>query len=604
MNTPHDIARLIPWMNHRLALLGTLALPLSLLQAQSPCAPPSRLATQNPFTSTHYYSLPGQNNTSTPPIPQNLPANYRGFLCLFDLAASANVTVSQIDFSLVDDGFWRYHWGPAPGQAGGPGLIGQTAVVKVWTTPVSWAGLSTTPSAWTLLSTGTLTVAAHDQHSPAVFPTPFLLPAGTYGVAFEVGPVTATVPHITYANPPYALHPFLLVGSFLPGTPLTASDQFLSFSREDITSQAFVNAPGPQPKNPIFEVHYTVASNSAYTTKFGSGCYDRPKAFYEQFAETPAPFDLSNSAFRMVPANGSYVVTAVPSTIATPSTPPLMNASNLPMGDGDRTAAQPLGFTFNYPGGSTTSIVATSDGTVFLDPTTMGNQNHAASPRSFAMGTPMLAPFGTDLDPRDGGSIHFHVDPVAQAAYVTWLNIPAWDILGSANTFQVALFANGEIEYRYGACATTKDLTLVGFSPGWSSRVPEETDISAALPFVTGDGAVPPALSLSARPRIGTTPNLVIGDTPSGALGGMFLGGPRSPLELGFLGMPGCLQQIDPIDFQLFVATGTTGTLPLAIPSGPAFMGMQIIGQSLVISTGSNAMGGTVSNPLCINLGL
>lgn len=593
-----------PTATARCALLGALALPFALLPAQSPCAPPTRLATQPMFQSTHYYNRPGQDNAAVPPVVQNLPASYRGFLCLFDLTASANVTVSQVDFAVADDGHWAFHWGPAPGQIGGPGLVGQTAVVNVYVTPTSWVGRSTTPAAWTLLSTGTLTVAGYDQHSPAVFPTPFLLPAGTYGVAFEVGPVTAAVPHITYCNPPYALNPLLLVGSFAPGTPLTARDEFLSFANEDIINQAFVLPPGPQPKNPIFEIHYSVVPNSAYSTRFGAGCYDRPRAFYEVFSKAPAAFDLSNTSFRITPANGAYVVSPTGSAVVAPTSPGLLNAANQPMGDNDRTAVLPLGFTFPYAGGSTTSIAICSDGIACLNTAAMGNMKWLAGVPGFLMGQPLVAPFGTDLDPRVGGSIHLDVDPVAQAAYVTWLNVPAWGMPGTANTFQVALFANGDIEYRYGTCGTTNETTLVGFTPGWSAHDPGTTDLSMAMPFTTGDGAVPPSLNLSARPRLGTTPNLVTSDMPQGAAGGMFLGGPSAPVDLGFLGMPGCLQRVAPIDFQFFLASGTIGSVPFGIPSSPTFLGMQLVGQSVVVSPGSNAAGGTVSNPLCINLGL
>jgi hypothetical protein len=604
MNTKHDVAAPNSTATCWCALLGALVLPFSLLPAQSPCAPPTHLATQERFQSTHYYNRPGQDNAAIPPVVQNLPAGYRGFLCLFDLTASANVMVSQVDFAVADDGHWAFHWGPAPGVIGGPGLVGQTAVVNVYTTPTSWVGRSTTPAAWTLLSTGTLTVAGYDQHSPAVFSTPFLLPAGTYGVAFEVGPVTAVVPHITYQNPPYALNPLLLVGSFVPGTPLTARDQFLSFANEDIINQAFVLPPGPQPKNPIFDIHYSVVPNSAYSASIGSGCYDRPRAFYEVFPTAPAPFDLSNTAFHMTPSGGGYVVSSVNRPVVAPVSQGLMNASNQPMGDNDRTAVLPLGFTFPYAGGSTTSLAICSDGIAMLDTAAMGNQKWLAGIPGFLQGQPLLSPFGTDLDPRVGGSIHLDVDPVAQTAYLTWLNVPAWGMPGTANTFQVALYGSGDIEYRYGTCAATNETTLVGFTPGWSAHDPGSMDLTAAMPFATGDGALPPALSMSARPMLGTTPGLVTRDMPQGSVGGVFLGGPSVPVELGFLGMPGCLQQVAPIDFQFFLASGTTGTVSLGIPSATTFLGMRLIGQSVVVSPGSNAGGGIVSNPICINLGL
>jgi len=79
-----------------------------------------------------------------------------------------------------------------------------------------------------------------------------------------------------------------------------------------------------------------------------------------------------------------------------------------------------------------------------------------------------------------------------------------------------------------------------------------------------------------------------------------------APLDLVIVGMPSCLQQVRP-DGSLFflTATGaTTGTVAVGIPNNNAFVGLQLTGQALVLSPNSNAAGFTVSNPICINLGL
>ena len=610
--------------------MTALFLSTTLLQAQSPCSPPSHLGTQDPFQSTHYYGAVGQNNAVVPPIPQAqpLPPGYRGAILFADLTADANLSVTQIDTRLNDDGSSRYNWGTAPGVAGPPGLVGQNAVVNVYSTPTTWTGTWPTPngpnptepkaivppgpgSPWTLVATGTLTVQPLLQHSPIAFSQPFVVPAGTHGFAIELCPVTAPVAGLlSYQQPPYCLHPSLMVSASAPGAPLTSSDQFLTITNSDITNQAFVTAPNAAAKTPLLDFHYTVPTNSGYFARTGSGCYDAPSSIYEVFPS--ATFDLSNTGFQLAPVGTAYAVTACPSTLVAPTTPPLTDSSGVQLGDDSRTLALPLGFTFPYPGGSTTSIVVTSNGNIFLNPPNSGSQTatfEVFGVSGFLRGQPQLAPLWTDLDPgltNGSGSVHLVLVPTLQVAYVTWQNVQTWNQPGSSNTVQVAMYSTGVVEYRYGACNITGVDALVGFNPGWSTHDPGPRDLSTALPFVTGDGAVPPDLSMDARPVIGTAPNFVIRDTPAGpGFGVLLLGNAMSPLDLGIVGMPSCLQQVQPFVSLVFL-TGpgpTTGTVPLTIPNNPLLAGLQFTGQSLVLSPNSNAAGFTVSNPICIHLG-
>jgi hypothetical protein len=602
-------------------IAGTMALGVSSpLLAQSQCAPPTHLATHEPFQSTHYNIAPGQNNASVPPVPQNLPAGYRGHLTLLDLTANATLSVDRVDYRLNDDGFLRFTWGVQPGVSGGPGLVGQTTTVDVYMTPGTWTGNWTTPSGtlpkiqvppgpgspWTHLATGILTVAPHDQHSVAVFSTPFTVPVGANGFAFVLAPVTTPVPHISYAQPPYALHPSVLQTAAAPGAQTAPADQFLTISNQEIAIQAFVTLPPATIKTAVVDLHYTVAPTSAYYTAYGSACYDRPRAFYEEFA--PGAVDLSNSSLQLTPSGGSYAVSAGSTAVRAPTTPPLTTATNAPLPDDARTGTLQLGFTFPYPGGSTSSIVVTTNGNVFLAPAASGSQLAAYNvfgPSGFVRGQPQLTAMWSDHDPSVNGSIHLDVDlsgPVP-AAYVTWNGVGEWNQTNVANTFQVVMSGDGNVEFRYGQCSIVGVPSLVGFTAGFSAHDPGNRDLSATVPFMVGDGAVPPALRMDARPVVGTSPNMLATDLPANTTGVMLLGVPIHGIDLSFAGMPGCVSRIVPLAATQYQAAGTSASVPLQIPNNRILLGIGLTAQTVALSPGSNAAGATVSNAVCIRLG-
>jgi hypothetical protein len=597
---------------------GLICVPL--LTAQSHlCPAPTRLATFDPFQATHYNIVVGQNNTSVPPIPQALPPVYYGHATYANLTADTELSISRVDFRLNDDGFLRYNWGVAPGVAGGPGLVGQTTQVKVYRTPTTWQGTwngGSTPktqlppgpgSPWTLVATGTLTIRPYHEHSPTVFATPFTIPAGTNGFVFVLTPVQTPVPHLSYVQPPYGLHPSLLLRATAPGQPIEARDQFLAITEQDVATQAFVSAPLPNPKNIVIEVHYAAVNHdSAYYASRGAGCYDRPRSFYEFFL--PGQFDLGNSTLVMTPTGDVYTVSSGSSAIVPPASPILTNATNGPIGDDGRTATKPLGFTFPYPGGATSSIVITSNGNVFLDPANSGNQTTSFSafgPSGFLRGQPQLCAWWGDHDPSAGGGVHLDIDlsGAVPVAYVTWNNVPEWDLPGSSNTFQVAMFGDGRVEYRYGNCSPSHVQGLAGFAAGWSRYDPGARDLSVGATFTTGDGAVPPVLSMSARPIAGTTSAFTLRDLPADTSGIVMLGVPIHGFDLFFAGMPDCVQRVIPLATLPFQAVGSAATTPVAIPNGRWLIGIGLNAQSLVISPGSNAANQTISNSLCLRVG-
>jgi hypothetical protein len=497
-------------------------------------------------------------------------------------------------------------------------MMGQTSQVSVYMTPGTWQGTwtGTTPkiqvppgpgSPWTLVGIGTLTVRAYDEHSSAVFATPFTIPVGTNGYAIVIGPVTAPVPHITYAQPPYALHPSLLIRAFAPGSAVEAHDQFLSITQQDFATQAFVSLPLPNPKNPVFELRYSVASTAAWYARDGNGCYDRPRSYYQYFL--PGEFDLANSTISMTPNGDTYTVSSGNSAIVPPATPPLTNASNGPIGDDGRTATKPLGFSFPYPGGTTSSIVVTSNGNVFLDPANSGSQLNSFSAfgsAGFLRGQPQLTAWWADHDPGVGGGVHLDIDTggAVPVAYVTWNAVPEWNNPGSSNTFQVAMFGDGRVEFRYSSCSPSYVYGLTGFSGGWSMHDPGSRDLSTALPFDTGDGALPPELAMGSRPIAGTTSSFTLRDLPTDTTGVVMLGVPLHGFDLFFAGMPGCVQRVIPLATLPFQGAGSTAAVPIDIPNGRWLIGQGLHAQALVVSPGSNPASRTISNSICIKVGL
>jgi len=442
---------------------------------------------------------------------------------------------------------------------------------------------------------------------------PFTIAPGTYGVAVEIGPVTATVPTVPNFVPPYPLHPQFVLGRSAPGVPLNVGDQFLQITNQQWSNQAFVLAPGALAKNAVIDIHYTPASTAAYSTTFGAGCYDQPQTFYEEFPAPPAAFDLMNSSLQMVPTGASYVVVRGNSPFYVPAvpTPPLMSVNGGWLGDDDVTIARPLGFVFPYPTGSTPDIVVCSNGNVFLQPALIGSQVGRFEDygvHGFLTGPEQLAACWTDLNPDDitgVGDVFLDLDPSGQAAYVTFMNVAEWNVPNSSISFQIALSASGMVEYRYGNFNIVSNPALVGWTPGWGTHDPGNRDLSATAQFFTGDGTVPPALAMGARPVLGTTTSFDIDDMLANAGGFMFLGltAVRPGVSLAGAGMPDCLVHMNPGTFGFFAATGTSASVPLAIPNNLNLLGLQCMGQSLALSPGSNAAGMTVSNGLCIRLG-
>jgi hypothetical protein len=224
-----------------------------------------------------------------------------------------------------------------------------------------------------------------------------------------------------------------------------------------------------------------------------------------------------------------------------------------------------------------------------------------------------------DMNPTAGGDTHYDYDPVTGTHLFTWLNVPDFNIAATSNTFQLAFFGNGDVEFRWGAMSVSGGgawPTLVGFTPGQNAADPGSRDITLSLPFSTS-GVDQPPLSLvsDVNPVLNTTVNLTTGNATGLNLGICFVClanlPPFSPtgLDLGIIGAPGCVANVDINQGigQLITNLGPpfpSLTVPFQIPAGPlSIVGLSFYCQSAWLDATQNPAGILTSNALRLKVG-
>jgi hypothetical protein len=368
---------------------------------------------------------------------------------------------------------------------------------------------------------------------------------------------------------------------------------------------------------------------------YGAACGGAPSTFYQAWVNGQ-PWDLNNG-FRLVPDNvvapNFYTVVAGAAAVD----PTQIGSAALSTAD-DAVVTHPLGFTFNYPGGSTTSVKPSTNGFLWLDATmTLADfsptvlewlGNTAATPQ-----TARFAPYWHDLNAGRNvalnplAGLHAVTDTSGGAGnavcYVTWLNVGEFNSVvqpGHANwTFQLVLSeATGAVEFRYGAMPThvTSSGTtaggpaaLVGFTrgriPAGNSVDPQSRDLSAEVPFSTSIegangniGQVAVATPIAGGTQYGgrlfggqsVTWNAV--NVPTGALLGAQLidiAGSSPGLFVPTVTAPGCVLSttLSPILWETFFLppNAVTGTVPFALAAGynPGVLGFNLHAQFVLL---------------------
>lgn len=526
----------------------------------------------------------------------------------------------------------------AEANLGGQVYTGVT--VQVGATTLAAGGLSTTfatnlapaaPNTTTMSAVGTtnVTVAPSAGSMPNNWNIELDLVA--MGIATTFNPLGAepnllldvTVPAAPANLPPLGL----ILFQNTTGTLATIRGQ-------GVTATTTTATTGTLNANPLV-VGLEFVGPGGYTTvvpatneAFGGACGGSAASFYQGFVNGQQ-FDLGAGLTMLPDSSGAPTSYTVVSGAPAPDLTKV-NASPNSILD-DAVVSFPLGFTFPFPGGSTQTIVPSTNGFVWLDP--LMTDNAFAAVASRLLGDPVpgttaplysgarLAIYWSDLNmQRNVGlnsqaGMHIQVDasggPGNNVCYVTWWDVATFNVVGGTGvqghvrwTFQMVLFESGIVQFRYGsvpnftgASTVTTDCfaALVGFSAGRigglagvNSADPQNRDLSLETPFSTRpEGGV-----ANIGQRALTTPNagggqyggrLYPGQTatwnatnvPAGTiLGAQLLDvtASRPGLQIPTITAPGCMLSTSTgaTVWEVFVLPGATavGTTPLAVPTG------------------------------------
>ncbi len=200
-------------------------------------------------------------------------------------------------------------------------------------------------------------------------------------------------------------------------------------------------------------------------------------------------FNLANQSVLFTRASsGSYSVSNITPTFDNASA----NAGQaLTLADDD-THQVTLQFPFPFYGQTYGAIFLNSDGNL-----TFNAGDFAQSDRDLGRaltGPPRLMPFFQDLNPSEGGTVTVNIQ--ADRAVFSWLAVPlcCTETLKppvAQQTFQVILYANGNIQFNYGTVQSFD--ALVGISPGGVGLTPAA---ASEVTFASPGGAASSSAAL------------------------------------------------------------------------------------------------------------
>lgn len=537
------------------------------------------------------------------------------------------------------------------GEDGEPNLGGQVytgVTVELGATTLTDATMSTTfadnraplaPNATTMGTLGTTTVTV----APSLGTCP-----NNYCIDIDLVAIGAQ-----FTFDPTGALPNLLIDITMPTAPSNAAPLYLipiqdttphgaGIRGRTVSTASVAGLTGTSDGTPaIVGIEFIGAGGfativPARNEEFGASCGGACSTFYQTFNQGQ-PFDLTG--LTLIPDN-----TAAPNYYAVTGGAPAVDLTQLnatPNSIADEAlVTQALGFTWNYPGGSTTTIKAANNGHIWLDATMTSALyfvNKAALLGTTTNYTARYLPFWTDLqcgrnttsNPLAG--LHVKVDtsggPGNNVVYTTWNDVGLFRVGTSATqpghcsyTFQCVMHeATGIVEYRYGAMnpfasglwtvsTSMYYSAMVGFTRGriggtTGSLDPFSRDLSAEVPFSTAieGSAANPGLTAASAPLAGgigylgrafggQTLTYTVANIPAGtviALLNLDLVASQPGIQLPGITAPGCRVSTSlapaALGYQVFVLPGgsVTTAVPLPIPHG--FEGAEIVVQALGI---------------------
>lgn len=566
---------------------------------------------------------------------------------VFDLDVQVPVTVNE---------FWMTTYDQGLGAPATPNQVGNIAEARVYMIPGSWAGQTASPAAWGVASPASgqpevfadLTVVPWSGTSPvdnfrdaSGNPAVLTLQPGQYGVCIEVLPTSYAGTPLVLQNPG-RLHTI----GVAPNPGLTWSDGRLAISNDGIMSNGWYSVdasgalvPNPTPSSPIDSINlgidYTLSPTAAAWQRVGEGCYDRPRMIYELLAANATAIALVNTSWSFTfvpdPFGGYYQLAAGGPAYdgVTPAangvdlaTQPFTLSTTASWDDASlvlplSAATFPSGFP--YPGGTCTDVTVNSNGKVYLGVMTLPSGSaHGASYGSTAAFRDLNAqhaPFHTDLDVTTGGAIYLEDPSPNGGIRLTWHDVPNWNHSGTSNRIQLELLPNGDVTWAFGGSLANQGAgndALTGFSGGNGDPLSTPVVWSAITSVTTGNGSSAPALSLSARPIVGTGVEFVVGDlqpataTPIGGLLSVAVAGAAPPVPLQPFGMPGCFGHVDlgAVMFTTLLANPASTDMRWAWNVPAAAQGLTIHAQAATFTPNPlNAPGILVTNGICVRAG-
>jgi hypothetical protein len=306
-----------------------------------------------------------------------------------------------------------------------------------------------------------------------------------------------------------------------------------------------------------------------------------------------------------------------------------------------------MGWTFNFPGGTTPNVRGCTNGYVWVGGTTTTGDFSVTTGEFLGVGgsattnTARFAPAwhdwhagkNTTFNPASG---MYHFTDVSGGAgnfvtYVTWVDVSEFNCSSattgvSVNTFQCVFFQNTmQVEFRYGNLDSNSGIVVTGFSPGWqivASVDPGSRDLSCEVPFCTNgpdglpnmtlvqNGSIGP--TVPGRAHLGNTISCTASNVPAGDVIGLFFtdfsvicpGINFTP----FLA-PGCNYNLPGTSSLYPIALGApflpnpTVSATLFIPPNPAFCGGVLYTQFVSWNAGF-PLGGHLTNVVAATIGL
>lgn len=537
------------------------------------------------------------------------------------------------------------------GESGEPNLGGQ-----------SWAGVAVSMGVTSLTAAGpaiplpgaALTTTFATNLAPGVGNATLMVPAVVFPVV-TVEPSVGSTPNnynivldlaalsAAYSYDPTGLLPNLLIDITLPAAPTLTLTSGNVMAIEDTTgAPVLVRGRGVSANNPaaltgalanppVVGIEFSPSGSGGYNPPvparnefYGAACGGEPISFYQSFLNGQ-PFDLAGCSLILTPkpsaaAPAYYEITKGVAAIN------YLAVVGAPSTADDALVPHVLPWTFLYPGGGggTTTIQASTNGFIWLDPAMSAPDPSPSVPEllgTVGVSTSRLAPFWYDFhcgrnlttSSLSGLYVSNTAFPVGfRKCYVTWFNVGVFNSVGTSasghavHDMQCVIDeATGVVEFHYGAgslmpqyCSNTTTSNpsnpgIVGFSVGklnapTGSMDPRSRDLSHEIPFrtypeLTGNIGLtatasmdPGGIAYAGRAFGGQTLTWHASGIPAPQMLGIWVFGLTS-IRPGLLfssmiapTLPECMLSIMPDVMMVgtFPTAGTDVSPPLSIPHG------------------------------------